>query len=185
MSHSLKYICVMNENDGGRWGQNIALYIIAGVILVALFIWLCHKSGEDKANLAGAVQSVTSRVNAIEPAVTANANNIIGLSNSVARANQSIKFIGEDFAMLYEDAFITRNVKDFQMTEAGILTWWESETYKDKVSQEREQIIDDADSREWLKFWRANLRRAKRYWSMDSETLDAIQDGHIEDEEEE
>ena len=73
-----KYICIMNENyDGGRWGQNIALYIIAGVILIALFIWLCHKSGEDKANLAGAVQSVTSRVNAIEPAVTS-----IGVSPS-------------------------------------------------------------------------------------------------------
>ena len=100
MSHSLKHICIMDNTDGGRWGQNIALYIIAGVILVALFIWLCHKSGEDKANLAGAVQSVTSRVNAIEPAVTANANNIYGLSNSVARANQSIKFIGDDVAAL-------------------------------------------------------------------------------------
>lgn len=104
-----KYICVMNENyDGGRWGQNIALYIIAGVILVALFIWLCHKSGEDKANLAGAVQSVTSRVNAIEPAVTANANNIYGLSNSVARANQSIKFIGEDVASLDDAVYVPR-----------------------------------------------------------------------------
>lgn len=98
----------MNENDGGRWGQNIALYIIAGVILVALFIWLCHKSGEDKANLAGAVQSVTSRVNAIEPAVTANANNIYGLSNSVAKAHQSIQFIGADVASLDEAVYVTR-----------------------------------------------------------------------------
>ena len=99
----------MNENyDGGRWGQNIALYIIAVVILVALFIWLCHKSGEDKANLAGAVQSVTSRVNAIEPAVTANANNIYGLNNSVARANQSIRFIGEDVAGLNDAVYVPR-----------------------------------------------------------------------------
>ena len=104
----IKYIYVMNENDGGRWGQNIALYIIAGVILIALFIWLCHKSGEDKANLAGAVQSVTSRVNAIEPAVTANANNIYGLSNSVAKANQSIKFIGEDVASLDDAVYVAR-----------------------------------------------------------------------------
>lgn len=91
---------------------------------------------------------------------------------------------GEDFVMLYEDAFTTRQVKDFQMTETGILTWWESETYKDKVSQEREQMVNEDDSREWLKFWRANLRRAKRYWSMDGETLDKIQDGQLEDEEE-
>ena len=96
----------MENTDGGRWGQNIALYIIAGVILVALFIWLCHKSGEDKAALAGAVQSVTSRVNALEPAVTANANNIYGLSNSVARANQSIKFIGDDVAALDDAVYV-------------------------------------------------------------------------------
>lgn len=98
----------MENTDGGKWGQNIALYIIAGVILIALFIWLCHKSGEDKANLAGAVQSVTSRVNAIEPAVTANANNIYGLSNSVARANQSIQFLGADVASLDDAVYVTR-----------------------------------------------------------------------------
>ena len=96
----------MNENDGGRWGQNIALYIIAGVILVALFIWLCHKSGEDKANLAGAVQSVTSRVNAIEPAVTANANNIYRLNSSVGKVQQSIQFIGEDVANLDDAVYV-------------------------------------------------------------------------------
>lgn len=107
MSHSVKTI-YMETTDGGRWGQNIALYIIAGVILIALFIWLCHKSGEDKANLAGAVQSVTSRVNAIEPAVTANAQNIYGLSNSVARANQSIKYIGEDVASLDDAVYVPR-----------------------------------------------------------------------------
>ena len=98
----------MENTDGGRWGQNIALYIIAAVILIALFIWLCRKSGEDKANLAGAVQSVTSRVNALEPAVTANANNIYGLSNSVARANQSIKFIGDDVASLDDAVYVPR-----------------------------------------------------------------------------
>jgi hypothetical protein len=90
---------------------------------------------------------------------------------------------GEDFAILYEDAYTTRQVKDFKMTNTGKLTWWESETYKDKITQESEQMIDDDDSREWLNFWRANLRRAKRYWSMDTEKLDAIQDGQIKDEE--
>lgn len=75
---------------------------------MALFIWLCHKSGEDKANLAGAVQSVTSRVNAIEPAVTANANNIYGLSKSVAKAQQSIQFIDADVASLDEAVYVPR-----------------------------------------------------------------------------
>jgi hypothetical protein len=90
---------------------------------------------------------------------------------------------GEEFVILYEDAYTTREVKDFNMTEDGILTWGENETFSGKVTQEREQMINEEDAREWLSFWRANLRRAKRYWSMDSETLDKLQDGEIEDEE--
>jgi ABC-type Fe3+ transport system substrate-binding protein len=63
------------------------------------------------------------------------------------------------------------------MTADGILTWVEEGT------QEREQMYDEEDAREWLKFWRANLRRAKRYWEMDTDTLDKIQDGELEDTE--
>ena len=40
---------------------------------------------------------------------------------------------------------------------------------------------DDDDIQDTLKFWRANLRRAKRYWATDAETLDKIQNGEIED----
>ena len=108
MSHSLKHICIMENTDGGRWGQNTALWAIVAIIIVIAFLWFCHKSGEDKAALAGAVQSVTSRVNAIEPAVTANANNIYGLANSVAKANQSIRFIGEDVASLDDAVYVPR-----------------------------------------------------------------------------
>lgn len=80
-------------------------------------------------------------------------------------------------ATLYEDAYTTRNVRGFTMTPNGELSW--TEDGKKNV----EQMYDEDDAREWLSFWRANLRRAKRYWSMDSERLDAIQDGEIEDEE--
>ena len=90
---------------------------------------------------------------------------------------------GEEFPALYEDAYTTRQVKDFNMTENGILTWYEAEEFTDKVRQNREEMANEEDAREWLSFWRANLRRAKRYWSMDSETLDKIHDGEIEDNE--
>lgn len=80
-------------------------------------------------------------------------------------------------ATLYEDAYTTRSVRGFAMTPNGELTWTEG------GKQNIEQMYDEDDAREWLSFWRANLRRAKRYWSMDSERLDAIQDGVIEDEE--
>lgn len=93
---------------------------------------------------------------------------------------------GDDFAILYEDANNTREVKDFSMSEELVLTWTEYEMNfwgQSKVVQVEEDMRDLDDAREWLKFWKANLRRAKRYWSMDSEKLDAIQDGEIEDEE--
>ena len=49
-----------------------------------------------------------------------------------------------------------------------------------------EYYEDDIDGiMAYIKFWRSCLKRAKRYWSMDSEKLDAIQDGEAEDEEEE
>ena len=99
----------MNENyDGGKWGQNTALWAIVVVALVIFAIWLCNKTGKDKADLAASVQGVVSRVNAIEPAVTANANNILGLSNSVVKAQQSIQFIGADVASLDDAVYVPR-----------------------------------------------------------------------------
>lgn len=97
-----------NTYEGGRWGQNIALYIIAAVIVFAVFLWLLHKSGEEKANLAASVQGVVSRVNAIEPAVTANGQNIYRLNNAVGKAQQSIQFIGDDLAALDDAVYVPR-----------------------------------------------------------------------------
>lgn len=85
---------------------------------------------------------------------------------------------GEE-STLYEDAFTTRKVKDFKLCKNGKLTWVE-----DGV-KESEQMFDDDEAKDYLSFWRANLRRAKKYWSMNPDTLDKIQDGEIEDKEEE
>ena len=96
------------ETDGGKWGQNTALWAIVAIIVVIAFLWFCHKSGEDKAALAGAVQSVTSRVNALEPAVTANVQNIYRINNAVGKAQQSIQFIGDDVAALDDAVYVPR-----------------------------------------------------------------------------
>ena len=83
-------------------------------------------------------------------------------------------------APLYEDPYTMREVKHFRLSLDGKLTWIEDDR------QEVEQMFDDDEARDFLSFWRACLRRAKRYWSMDAETLDKIQDpdSGIEDEEE-
>lgn len=88
---------------------------------------------------------------------------------------------GEEFATLYEDAYTTREVKGFGMSVEGLLVWWERDSLNGEVYRNAEQMMDEDDAREWLSFWRANLRRARRYWEMDTETLDRIQDGELED----
>ena len=93
---------------------------------------------------------------------------------------------GEIFVTLYEDAFTTRRVgrHSFNLYKNGKLKWVE---LGDKgVSQNEEYAhYDEEDAQDTLKFWKSCLRRAKRYWSMDTEKLDKIQDGEIEDADDE
>lgn len=102
--------------------------------------------------------------------------------------NADLKAFGEEtneeYVTIYEDANTTRMVKDFRLYKNGKLTWKEQESYGEKVTSESETMMDDYDAKEYLSFWEANLRRAKRYWSMDIDTLDKIQDGEIADTEE-
>ena len=88
---------------------------------------------------------------------------------------------GDELATLYEDAYTTRNVRDFRLCLSGSLTWTED------GKKEREKMFDDDEANDYLKFWKANLRRAKKYWSMSVEELDAIQDPEsgVEDEDDE
>ena len=48
-----------------------------------------------------------------------------------------------------------------------------------------ESESDDDEAKELLKKWRADMRRARRYWGESSDTLDRMADGEIEDPEEE
>lgn len=45
-----------------------------------------------------------------------------------------------------------------------------------------EVINDEQDLKEQLAYWKACLRRAKRYWGTSSEVLDAMADGTVEDD---
>ena len=104
------------------------------------------------------------------------------------RFNADLKAFGEEtgetLVTLYEDAFTTRKVANFRIYKNGNLKWIEIET--GQLSREEvEQVYDDDDAKDWLSFWKANLRRAKRYWSMNVETLDKIQEGEIQDKEDE
>ena len=113
------------------------------------------------------------------------------LIKAFKKFNEDLKEFGEQtgevFVTLYEDANITRKVANFKLYKNGKLTWVEMEdVYADRqmiCEPMKEEYLhtDDDDIQDTLNFWRANLRRAKRYWAMDAETLDKIQDGQVED----
>ena len=112
------------------------------------------------------------------------------LIKAFEKFNEDLKEFGEQtgevFVTLYEDANTTREVANFKRYKNGKLTWVEMEdTWRDgqRVQESRQEEYlhtEDDDIQDTLKFWRANLRRAKRYWAMNAETLDKIQDGEIE-----
>lgn len=92
---------------------------------------------------------------------------------------------GDDFAILYEDAFTTREVKDFKLLEDNTLIWEERDGNCPRTRNF--EVFEDLenDSKDWLSFWKGCLRRAKRYWSMDAVELDRLQDCETNDEEDE
>ena len=113
------------------------------------------------------------------------------LIKAFEKFNEDLKTFGEQtgevFVTLYEDANTTRRVANFKLYKNGKLKWVEMEdVYQDRqiISRARQEEYvhtDDNDIKDSLYFWRANLRRATRYWAMDVETLDAIQDSEMED----
>ena len=114
--------------------------------------------------------------------------------NAWTRFNEEVNKYREEyndeFAWVYEDVNTSRKVRDFKMSKTGILTWVELEDkivngyWKGVPTKNREKMIDEDDAREWLKFWKACLRRARRYNAIDPEVFDQMQEGEVADPEE-
>lgn len=115
---------------------------------------------------------------------------------ALQRFNEELKAwakeTGEEAPTLYEDANTSFTLSNIAISQDGTLFF----DYDGKTEFEAEVLFDEEENcyyenessesiMEYIKFWRKCLRRAKRYWSMDCEKLDAIQDGEIEDENEE
>lgn len=114
---------------------------------------------------------------------------------AVEKFNEELKAwakeTGEDPVTLYEDAFTSFTLADVAISQDGQLFY----TYDGKVEfevivrkdEETGEYYEDEGMdgiMEYLKFWRKCLNRAKRYWSMDSEKLDRLQDPENETEDE-
>lgn len=87
---------------------------------------------------------------------------------------------------LYEDANTS-----FTLDNIHVENGWLKFDYDGKPDSVLVVVKDDFDGKyyeesldgimDYVKFWRKCLNRAKRYWAMDSDELDAIQDGEVED----
>ena len=114
---------------------------------------------------------------------------------AVEKFNEELKAwaaeTGENPVTLYEDAFTSFTLADVAISQDGQLFY----TYDGKIEfevivrkdEETGEYYEDEGMdgiMEYVKFWRKCLKRAKRYWSMDSEKLDRLQDPENEEEDE-
>lgn len=96
----------------------------------------------------------------------------------------------DDEATLYENAYTPFTLSNPRVENGCLCYTQDGVEYKENMIRYDEDTNDywEEDSldsiMEYIKFWRACLRRAKRYWSMDVVKLDAIQSGEVDDDEE-
>lgn len=76
-------------NDGGKWGQNIALYAIIAVGIAIFAIWWCNRSGKDKADLAASVQKLYGQVECLSAQSNKYADRVDAIGNAVTKVAQA------------------------------------------------------------------------------------------------
>ena len=115
---------------------------------------------------------------------------------AVEKFNKELKawaeYTGEEEATLYEDQYTSFTLSNIAISQDGQLffdydgkTEFEVEVRQDEETGKYYEDEGTESIMEYIKFWRKCLKRAKRYWEMDSEKLDRLQDGEEDDEDEE
>ena len=92
----------MNENDstGGKWGQNIALFLIVAVLVVLFAIWMCNKTGQDKADLAASVQKLYGQVDCLAAQSNKYNDRVDAIGVALAKTSQAQGDF-QDYVMSY------------------------------------------------------------------------------------
>lgn len=101
------------------------------------------------------------------------------LLKSIEKLNQDLQAFAKETLegkepTLYEDIDTTFTLGAIELKDDILSFNYDGE-------RRTEKMYDEDDLRDWLKFWRSCLKRAKRYWDTDIDTLDAIASGKIED----
>ena len=113
-----------------------------------------------------------------------------GHIRAVEKFNEELKAwakeTGEDDATLYEDANTSFTLSNLRVEHGYLKYRYDSCDEKERIVIEgpREGVYVETEYdgiMDYVKFWRKCLKRAKRYWAMDPDWLDKIQDGAAED----
>lgn len=102
----------MENNEGKGWGLTTAVWVVVAAVILALLVYIWNKNCTEKAEIAAGVQRLVGRVDALEPAVTAQGNNIYTLNGVMASTVQGVKDLkqcfGDDIYQLNEEVFYDR-----------------------------------------------------------------------------
>lgn len=85
----MAYNELTRDHHEGKWSIATSLWVIVGVALVIYFLWTAHKQGDAKADLAASIQGLYGRVNALEPAVVAQGNNLYSINSVLSATTQA------------------------------------------------------------------------------------------------
>lgn len=112
------------------------------------------------------------------------------------RTKKAIAKFVEDYKRTIAEVYSTENAEDAMAEDVSTYYTLEITVLKTKIKYTtnytgygehsyEESTNDDDEAKELLKKWRADMRRARRYWATDTDTLDKMVDGEIEDTNEE
>lgn len=102
----------MENYEGKGWGLTTAVWVVVAAVILALLVYIWNKNCTEKAEIAAGVQRLVGRVDALEPAVTSQGNNIYTLNGVMASTVQGVKDLkqcfGDDIYQLNEEVFYDR-----------------------------------------------------------------------------
>lgn len=91
---SVQDYAAMREIEGSHnkgWGFTTALWIIAAVVVIGIFIYVWQKNCNEKVQFATSIAKLDGRVDAIEPTLTAQGNNLYSLNGAFSATVQGVK----------------------------------------------------------------------------------------------
>ena len=80
----------LTKQKQSRWCEKTAIWSIVVVLIVLAFMWFVHRQGKDKADLAASIQGLYGKVNALEPAVTAQGQQLYAINGVLSATTQAV-----------------------------------------------------------------------------------------------